>query len=86
MNNKVMVRVPQIGRDTLLRTAEVISRSGEILRVKIEGQVGVTEVQASQTLPLNQTYGRPSGAGHQNQQLPMRSFPSSPNALGNTLR
>ena len=82
--DRVMVRVPQLGKDTLLVPADVISRRGDTLRVRIPGRTGVLTVEASATMPLAQGYGRPvDGVGSQAQ--PARQFPESMGALANRL-
>jgi hypothetical protein len=82
---QVLVRFKQVRGDNIMRPAQVISRNGTTLRVKIENELKVREIDASETLPLKQQFfGRdPVNPGAAQ---PVKSFPSSSNALANMLR
>lgn len=81
VQKRVMVRRPQIGRDTVLQPAEVLSQVGDTLRVRLEGETRVREVAASETSPMTEAFARQINPAHG--VLPVRAFPTATNALGN---
>lgn len=80
MSDYVNVRFPQTGKETILRRAEVVKRTGDTLLVKVEGELKPREVDASRTSKAPVMYGR---LGHRPDSQPQKSFPSSSNALAN---
>lgn len=81
MQKRVMVRFPQLGRDTVLRPAEVLSVKGDTLRVRVEKEIGTREVLASQTVPMTESFARQIDPGMQS--MPVKCYPTAANALGN---
>lgn len=78
---QVMLRqaLPRGGGNRLIK-ADVISENEGTLRVKIQGQNKITEVQADRTIPAEQIFGRQDG----NRAI-LKQHPRSPFALANRL-
>jgi hypothetical protein len=84
--SQVMVRRPQLkGNLTLLKPAEVLSQSGDTMRVRIIGEHSVLEVQASETSPMTAVFGevRPNFSGPVS--LPQKCYSDNQNSLASKL-
>jgi hypothetical protein len=87
MSQQVLVRQPSLSRDVPLKRAEVVSQSGDVYRIKYQGERNVVEVKASQVLQASTIYGgQPRvNSRHAAQRIPQH-YPDSRSALGNTLK
>ncbi len=81
IQKRVMIRFPQVGRDTVLRPAEVLATTGTTLKVRVENEVKTREVDASETVPMSDAMARQFDPGHV--ALPVRCYPTAAQALGN---
>lgn len=82
---QVLVRKPQASGDNLMVRANVLSERDGVLRVVFEDQRQrqVSEVQASEVMDARTVFGT---ADRRVQGILPRSYPTSPNALGNRYR
>lgn len=81
--SQVLVRQPMLNGDNKMLKAEVLSQTGDKLRVKIEGQREPKEVNASDVVSAIKVFG-PSQRDQRQSVIP-KCYPTSVNALGNTL-
>lgn len=79
---KILIRQKMLNGDNKLVRAEVLTQTGDVLRVVIEGGGArkPIEVKASDVIPAVKVFGTRPGSG-----VVPKSYASSINALGNTL-
>lgn len=84
---QVMIREPQLhGGITKLIQGDVLSEDAGMMRVKIKGRHHPVEVKASDTVPVRRVAGGMRSQGPVSSLTVQKCFPSSPYALGNTLK
>jgi hypothetical protein len=84
--NQVLVRQPRLIGDTVLKMAEVVSRTGDVYRIKYPGEFKVEEVHSSRVVQSSIINGgQPRvNSRHATRQIP-KQYPDSRSALVNLL-